>query len=203
MFKVGIKGRLRNIKQALLGYSAEAVSPQEWERSFSSGSWRRLEDRAEIGRYSIIVGYRDVLKKKRILDVGCGQGLLAERLKKFNYARYHGFDLSATAIAEAKSARADVRNTYSVGRAEDFETSERFDLVVFNEIIYYLDDPVTVINRYGDVLGESGHLLVSMYDSARSRAAWRLLDGVLHIVDGTTITHMSNASWIIKIASLR
>jgi 2-polyprenyl-3-methyl-5-hydroxy-6-metoxy-1,4-benzoquinol methylase len=188
--------------QGVLGYYAsERVTPTEWERSYGEGAWKRLETMVEVSHYSTIVGYCDVLNKKRILDIGCGHGVLAGRLKHLPYVKYCGLDISQAAISEATVTQSDQRNEFTINRADAFETDERFDMIVFNEIIYYLDDPVAVVSKYQSFLNDTGHILISMYKSSRSKAAWTLLESILQTIDETTIKHMSGACWVIKIAT--
>lgn len=189
---------ITNARILTFGYSGERVSNDDWEKLYSSGAWKRLETAAEAGRYSIIVGYCDILQKKSILDVACGQGVLAGRLKRLNYTKYLGIDISAVAIDEASTSRADDRNRYTVARAEEFSTGELFDMIIFNECINYFDDPIAVASRYIPFLEPSGHVLVSMYDTVRSRAAWKLLERILLTTDSFNITHMSSLSWTLK-----
>jgi len=190
---------ITNARILAFGYSGERVSNDDWERLYSSGSWKRLETAAEAGRYSIIVGYCEVLQKKSILDVACGHGVLAERLKRLNYEKYLGIDVSAVAINEASTGHPDDRNRYLVAQAEEFSTDEHFDVIIFNECINYFDDPIAVVTRYLPFLNPSGHVLVSMYDTVRSRAAWKLLERAMSPADSFNIAHMSSLSWTVKL----
>jgi 2-polyprenyl-6-hydroxyphenyl methylase/3-demethylubiquinone-9 3-methyltransferase len=202
MSKYRLRSRLTHAMQgALRYYRSEYITPSEWEQSYAQGTWKRLETMTEVSHYSAIVGYCDILGKKRILDVGCGHGVLADRLKHLPYIKYCGFDVSSAAINEAKATHSDVRNEFQTSQVDIFESSDNFDVIVFNEVLYYLDDPIRAVKRCQTFLSDNGHILISMYKSGRSTAAWALLDSVLKTIDATTITHMSGASWVIKIST--
>src|SRR5713226_3057428 len=72
-----------------------------WEAEYQAGGWDYLRDLYELGRYSVIVGYVQHLgDSPRILDLGCGQGLLMERLRALTH-RYVGCDYALPAIRTA------------------------------------------------------------------------------------------------------
>ncbi|WP_373067376.1 trans-aconitate 2-methyltransferase, partial [Gemmatimonas sp.] len=80
-----------------------------------------------------------------MLDVGCGEGVFQEQLRGAAGA-YLGVDFEA-AIAKAQhKANADTR--FVVGDMNEFTTTELFDVVVFNESIYYLHDTAAGLQRY-------------------------------------------------------
>jgi len=193
-----VSKQFRNARILAFGYDPERVSISTWEQQFSSGAWKRLESIPEMGHYSITIGLCALLSKKKILDVCCGQGILAERLKYLPYEKYIGIDISASAVREASMLRADARNQYLVADAKVFSSNEMFDMVIFHECLYYLDDPIGIIRHYIRYLEPNGHILVSMYDSIRSRAVWKLLNMELMVDDGVQITHISGASWTVK-----
>ena len=69
------------------------------------------------------------------MDIGCGEGILCERLSKSYYSRYVGIDVSTVAID-----RANVNNSqktkFLAEKIEDFNTNEKFDVIIFNECLY-------------------------------------------------------------------
>ena len=74
----------------------------------------------------------------RVLEIGCAEGHFTERLAK-RAVSLEAVDISDTAIARAK-ARAP-KAAYHAGDIRTWEPSERFDLVVVGDILYYLDKP--------------------------------------------------------------
>jgi 2-polyprenyl-3-methyl-5-hydroxy-6-metoxy-1,4-benzoquinol methylase len=70
-----------------------------------------------------------------LLDVGCGEGVLQRRLRALGYARYLGIDSSEEAIARAQTER-DARTEFRCADAETYMPQDRFDVIVFNEVLY-------------------------------------------------------------------
>ena len=84
-------------------------------------------------------------KSGRLLDVGCGDGVLLDVLnqtfKRLPY-QYSGMDLSPGMIREAKSGHPEDVEFY-VGDAEKLDSSnDSIDLVVSNSVLHWLNDPV-------------------------------------------------------------
>ncbi len=78
-----------------------------------------------------VVGYLE-LPVRRILDAGCGVGLLRERLlARFPKARYEGLELSAY-LCE--------RFGWHQGSIADFHATKPYDLVICHDVLQYLDD---------------------------------------------------------------
>ena len=65
-------------------------------------------------------------------------------------------------------------------------TDERFDVIVFNQSLYYLTDPAGILKKYRAMLNPGGRIIVSMVDNARTRSVWRLIDPVFGIEDAMT-----------------
>ena len=81
---------------------------------------------------------------KRVLDVGCGGGILAEALAREG-ARVTGVDPSAKSLAAARAHAARSRLTieYRPGTAEDLATADfpgTFDLVFAVDVLEHVDD---------------------------------------------------------------
>jgi SAM-dependent methyltransferase len=94
------------------------------------------------------------------LDVGCGRGLLVERLVD-HFALVHGIDVDEgmAASAAARVAR-HPRATIRRGSFEDVErVGAGFDLVTMVAVLHHLDLDRTLA-RAGDLLAPGGRLLV-------------------------------------------
>lgn len=195
-------GRLRSyfelLRILMMGYVPQRIQPAEFDRLFDAGAYDRLAGASERARFSLIVGHRDVLDAGRILDVGCGQGVLAKRLGRAGYQRYVGLDISKVAIEQARQAVPNPRNSYIVSDIMAFTTGEQFDLIVFNECLYHMEDPAAAIRHGLAFLAPGGHISISMYGTARSRAVWRLLD-MLETVEATDIVQRRQARWTVKL----
>jgi SAM-dependent methyltransferase len=102
----------------------------------------------------------------RLLDVGCGPGLLLDEARRRGYATV-GLELSRAAARHATDALGlDVRDV----ALEAFEDDDGFDVVVLADLLEHLDDPVAGIERAAGLLRPGGVLCVVTPDPA-SRTA--------------------------------
>ncbi len=164
-------------------------SKEVWESEYKSGRWDYLNQLEQLARYSVIAGYFQFFKRGgSILDVGCGEGILQERLGPSTYSRYMGIDLSSEAINRA-SRREDEKTSFICKDAGNFIPFEQFDAVVFNEVLYYFDDPLRVLEAYKWCLKEDGIFIVSSSSDERSTAIRRRLKATYHAVDEVTATN--------------
>ncbi|MCF8176906.1 MAG: class I SAM-dependent methyltransferase [Sulfuritalea sp.] len=84
-----------------------------------------------------------ILKRRGIrslLDVGCGVGYMAERLRKEipELKRVVGLDISETAVARAAEMFPDIE--FVSGTLENLRLEERFDAVVSKDVLWYVLD---------------------------------------------------------------
>jgi len=157
-----VKHRLKRI---IIPLTPIDRSRDQWEAQYSSGYWEFLRSYDELPRYSIIVGYCQKLGDGlSILDIGCGEGILAEKMGPHMCANYVGIDISDKAIKIARKHGYPASEFQAID-ATKFVPDFAFDVIVFNEIVCYLPDPVTEINRYRESLNPDGILVVSMHQT--------------------------------------
>jgi len=178
------------------------VPPQAWDREYDGGRWEHLEGLREISRYSVIVGYcRGLKPEAAILDVGCGEGILRRRLGAESYSDYVGIDVSQVAIARASADR-EGRARFLVANAEEFVPDRRFDLVVFNESLYYHNRPLEVAHRFSGFLEPDGLLVVSMLNTIRTTVIRRKLEREFVVVHRTRV-RSDGLSWTCSVLAAR
>lgn len=172
------------------------------DAEYAAGRWDYLRSSSELARFSVVAGYCHHLRPGgRILEVGCGEGILQEKLDPRHYARYVGVDVSAEAVARA-APRASGTVAFVRADAAVWEPGETFDLVVFNECLEYFDDPVALVRRYERFLDPGGLFLVSMFvgvDTVRAKRIWKRLEAVYPVRDQTRVTNHAGLSWTIKV----
>jgi 2-polyprenyl-6-hydroxyphenyl methylase / 3-demethylubiquinone-9 3-methyltransferase len=103
------------------------------------------------------------LQSLRILDVGCGGGLIAEPLTRLG-ARVTGLD-PATENIEAARRHAEGQSldiTYRVGRIEDLAAEGlTFDAVVCLEVVEHVPDPAAFLKTLAGLVRPGGLMLLS------------------------------------------
>jgi 2-polyprenyl-3-methyl-5-hydroxy-6-metoxy-1,4-benzoquinol methylase len=173
-------------------------SAQTWEAQYAAGRWDFLAQLSELSRFSILAGYIWHLKPGgAVLDVGCGQGVLLRRLASSSYSRYVGIDVSGSAVSVAQEQQNE-RSTFLAADCEDYFPAEQFDVIVFNEVLCCLRNPLRTVERYARSLNPGGLLLVSMCTAARGSATilWRLKRAYT-TVDEVRVVHSGRkVSWV-------
>jgi 2-polyprenyl-6-hydroxyphenyl methylase / 3-demethylubiquinone-9 3-methyltransferase len=105
----------------------------------------------------------DALSGLRILDIGCGAGLLTEPLARLG-AHVVGADPSESNIAvarlhaEQQGLAIDYRSTTLATLAEQ---KERFDVVLAMEVVEHVADVSLFIEQCGSVLNPAGAMIVA------------------------------------------
>ncbi|RAJ95971.1 2-polyprenyl-6-hydroxyphenyl methylase/3-demethylubiquinone-9 3-methyltransferase [Larkinella arboricola] len=169
------------------------MNRDRWNYQYDKGLWEGLKGLDELARFSVIIGYIKYLKpgQPEIVEIGCGEGLLQQRLQTQNYGRYVGLDISDRAIQTAQ-AQADGKCTYRVGDMDTYQPEGSFDLIIFNESIYYSRHPLETLQRYATRLKANGLLIVTINDHKHSDELWhRIRDGFDLLDEATTITAKS------------
>ncbi len=112
---------------------------------------------------------------KRIIDVGCGGGILSEAMAAAS-ADVTGIDLGKELIdvAELHSLESGVKLNYQTISAEQFadQHSAQFDVVTCMEMLEHVPDPNSIIQACSKLVKPGGKLFFSTLN--RNRKAWLL-----------------------------
>jgi SAM-dependent methyltransferase len=141
--------------------------------------YRDVDDGAylteEVGRRATAAHLLDLIAEQvpsgRLLDVGCGHGLLLDEARRRGYDVV-GLELSRAAARHARDALGlDVREE----PVESFVDLDGFDVVVLADVLEHLDDPVAAVDRCAGLLRPGGALCVVTPDpsSLTARVAGR------------------------------
>jgi 2-polyprenyl-3-methyl-5-hydroxy-6-metoxy-1,4-benzoquinol methylase len=166
-----------------------------WDQEYATGQWAKLGDFAEMPRYALIAGYtRSIGSSASVLDVGCGEGHLSTWLCEDTERRYLGIDLSSVAVEQARE-RAPHGARFEAADAATFDPHETFDIIVLNEMLYYMDEPEQVVERYGRFLAPGGALIISMFRVPESLRAWRRCASRLEVLDQVLLKGSKGTEW--------
>lgn len=99
-------------------------------------------------------------KALKILDIGCGGGLVCEPLARLGY-EVTGIDQSPEAIrvAQQHSAEQGLNINYLCQDIEDLQ--EKFDVITILEVLEHADDPATLLNQVKQHLAPKGLVFFS------------------------------------------
>jgi 2-polyprenyl-3-methyl-5-hydroxy-6-metoxy-1,4-benzoquinol methylase len=171
------------------------IDQATWDREYAAGEWAKLGKLDEMPRYALVAGYsRTIGSNASVLDVGCGEGHLANWLFQDGKRRYVGIDLSSVAIQQAR-ARVSPEARFEVADATTFDPGDRFDIIVLNEVLYYMDQPEQVVERYEDFLNPGGVFIISMFRVPEALRAWRRFAFRLEVLDKVWLRGFSGTEW--------
>jgi 2-polyprenyl-3-methyl-5-hydroxy-6-metoxy-1,4-benzoquinol methylase len=105
-----------------------------------------------------------------VLDVGCGSGLLGERLKRRGVRRVVGLELNPVAAERAKAILDEVL-VCDVEAVDVPFADASFDCLVYGDILEHLIDPWAVLRRHRRLLKPDGLAIISVPNIAY----WRVL----------------------------
>ncbi len=129
----------------------------------------------------------------RVLDVGCGSGVHGAELARIHGHRVVGVDISESSILKAQARLAEAY-VADVTRPElyPFFRDQRFDVIVFSDILEHLYDPADVLTRHYALLAPGGRILISIPNVAIWNVRLALLAGVFEYTDTGTLdrTHI-------------
>jgi 2-polyprenyl-6-hydroxyphenyl methylase/3-demethylubiquinone-9 3-methyltransferase len=107
---------------------------------------------------------RAALGAKRVLDVGCGGGILAESMAQRG-AQVTGIDLSdkALKVAQLHKLESGAQVDYQNVSAEDYarEHARQFDVVTCMELLEHVPDPASTVGACAALVKPGGHVFFS------------------------------------------
>lgn len=174
-----------------------------WNRDYAKGDWDDLGQSIDMYRYPVVAGYIQSLgPAASVLDIGCGSGILAERLCEKAPRPYLGVDISTIAIDKAL-ARGLANARFEVADAVTFNPGRQFSAIVFNEILCYIDDPARLLTRLSASLAPGGAYVISLYRSIESMQAWRRSAPHLEVLSETRIRAFTTYEWKVRLCRPR
>ncbi len=109
------------------------------------------------------LGYNKTpLKDIKILDIGCGGGLLSEPMCRLG-ARVTGIDASDKNIKVARlhSKKNNLQIDYFCSSPEKFDTKEKFDVILNMEIVEHVEDVNFFLKSCSKLLKKNGIMFVA------------------------------------------
>jgi ubiquinone/menaquinone biosynthesis C-methylase UbiE len=93
-----------------------------------------------------------VNKDSRILDVGCGSGIVGDSFKKYFQSEVYGIDIIDQRVSKIPFSLYDGKNV-------PFPDNS-FDNVLINFVLHHCEDPVYVLSEARRVLSQKGKIII-------------------------------------------
>ena len=149
-------------------YADGALSPtyrEFCERLY--GKYLCQQSFSDMGQISAMLDQAKLSPSSRVLDLGCGTGMLAEYVSDTTGASVTGVDYSDDAIASAMRRTAEKRHrlTFEVGNMDSLELPPRsFDLALSVDTLYMPRDLAATLTRVCELLVPEGRVLAFYSD---------------------------------------
>ena len=122
---------------------------------------------------------KDKKEVKNILDVGCGYGLLSKELKKtFPKLDFYGIEHSKEASRSSQKILKLLQyNIEDIALIKRKFKTQKFDVIIFSDVLEHLYDPVDIIKSYQSFLKQDGTIVVTVPNIANIFSRLALLFG--------------------------
>lgn len=135
----------------------------------------------------------------RLLDIGCGHGLLLDEARKRGYDPM-GLEVSAASAAFGRTAfELDIREQ----TVEELDDDERFDVITLIDVLEHLANPLGTIDRCQKLLSPNGVLcVVTPNPSSRTariagRRWWALVPAHSYLIPRMTLLELLTARGLV------
>lgn len=120
----------------------------------------------------------------KLLDAGCGTGGLMRHLAARGYTQCEGFDLSDAAVELARASGMNVQKL-DLREAPSGLRDRTFDVVVSNEVLYYLPKPEwqPVLASYRALLADGGLMIMNLAAGKKYRGTHDVAVGIKERVE--------------------
>ena len=155
---------MRGVLYLITRFCGSRLRRCSFNEYYKSGGWDRLDSSHSSEIVEVVERYA---RKGRILDMGCGTGILASRLADESFSYYRGVDASSEAVGPARK-RASEKIDFEIGDIQRYECCDEFDCIVFEESLYYVPFfRYRLLNRYSQRLRPGGVFVVTISDPKR------------------------------------
>ena len=115
-------------------------------------------------------------QNKKVLDVGCSEGILSKRLKQ-NRCDVVGIEINQEAAQKAESFCHELimGDVESIHLNKDYENY--FDIIIFADILEHLKEPLDILKRFKKYLKDDGFIIISLPNISNWKIRIQLLFG--------------------------
>ncbi len=142
-------------------------SEEKWDAQWRAGQWKYMDsvaiERAKVSVVGVLARmYASNTSALTMLDVGCGEGSLADFLSAEQQVGYVGIDLSREAILSARRKRPNLKFVHAAAHKFHPKSAKLFSVISFADMLYYVDHK-KVLKQYDDYLMPGGIVIISIF----------------------------------------
>ncbi|PIV42288.1 MAG: class I SAM-dependent methyltransferase [Candidatus Nealsonbacteria bacterium CG02_land_8_20_14_3_00_40_11] len=128
-----------------------------------------------------------VQPNKRVLDIGCATGRIAELLKKEKNCFVVGIEVNKemAEIAKKRCNKVIIENAETVKKI-DFPKGY-FDIIIFADVLEHCSNPGEILTNLRGYLSDEGYILISVPNVANWEIRLKLLMGKFDYKGGTIL----------------
>ena len=192
-----------NLRQ-LFGLRPPPPAATEWEERYRRGYAGNATELAEIGHFALVAAFVRAAAgtRPRVLDAGCGRGQLLDHFGEGLLGSYDAFDLSETAITDARARALKLELDPSrvvVAGFDDWKARDTLDAVIFCEALTYAPEPVETLRRFMSHLVPGGIAVVSLFRNGQAITIGKQLDRSFKVLDQSSVLHSSGKRWDVRL----
>lgn len=105
-----------------------------------------------------LLGLIDIKENDSVLDLGCGTGSIARRIRALTQGAVVGADASSGMIQEAKSGGKDLDIAFVLKKAEELDYREVFTAIFCNSTFQWFSDPALALKKCHAALVNRGRI---------------------------------------------
>jgi len=123
--------------------------------------YNRIADRKRVDFIANVLK-SSLPSNARILDVGCGNGVISRHLGKLGFTVL-GIDVSEKTIETARSLTTLPNVSFQTKSAEELVASgEKYEAVICSEVLEHLNNPGSLLDVLYQTLADNGKLIVTV-----------------------------------------
>lgn len=125
-------------------------------------TWDLINKDAAHGANKICTIFKEQIQNKKILDIGCGTGVLTKFLLNLNAKEIWGIDISPKMIEIAKKKFSENKICHFI--CEDilsYNSKNKFDTIIIYNAYPHLPHTQALVNKINFLLNENGLLIIA------------------------------------------